>query len=217
VHHVTTAKAVDLIRAAKQRGLPVYGETCPPYLELTDAVYQEDDAHLFVVNPPIRKQADRERLWKGVQDGSIDVIGTDHCAYTLAQKARDKDNFDGTPAGFPGVETLLPFMYTRGVAEGRIDLPRLVELISTNPARIFGLYPRKGTLDIGSDADIVIYDPKVEIELAPSDLHMNVDFHPFTGMQIRGQVCSTFLRGVPVFADGRFRETGTGRFVSAKR
>ncbi|MCX6377026.1 MAG: amidohydrolase family protein, partial [Armatimonadetes bacterium] len=197
-------------------GLPVFGETCPPYLELASDVYEREDGYLYVVNPPIRGPADRDRLWRAIQEGTLDVIGTDHCCYTLGQKGRDKSNFDATPAGFPGVETLLPFLYTRGVAEGRISLARLVELISANPARIFGLYPRKGVIAVGSDADIVVYDPSVETVSEAAALHMGTDFLPFEKMRVVGRVCRTILRGATVYADGKFMETNRGRFVPGR-
>jgi len=217
VHHCTTARSVELIQEAKRRGAAVYGETCPPYLIFDDTVYDQADGHLYIVNPSIKSSADRQRLWSGIQEGAIDVIGTDHCGYTLAQKTRATDNFDATPAGFPGVETLLPFMYTKGVGENRITLGRMVQLLSENPARIFGLSPRKGTIAIGSDADLVVFDPTVEWTVRPQDLHMSPDYHPFTGMNLRGRVRHTFVRGHHVYADGEFVETRKGEFLKSAR
>jgi len=217
VHHCTTARTVDLIQETKRRGIPVYGETCPPYLIFDDSVYERDDGYLYIVNPTIKGPADRQRLWSGIQDGSIDVIGTDHCGYTLAQKSRQPDNFDATPAGFPGVETLLPFMYTMGVYKKKITLGKLVELLSENPARVFGLFPRKGTITIGSDADLVVFDPSVEWVVRPENLHMSPDYNPFTDMTLRGQVRHTFVRGHHVYADGDFKETHRGEFLPLMR
>jgi dihydropyrimidinase len=213
VHHSTTAGTVDLIAGAKRHGVSVFGETCPPYLIFDESVYQQDDGYLYIVNPSIKGTSDRQRLWRGIQDGSIDVIGTDHCGYTLAQKSRQPDNFDATPAGFPGVETLLPFMYTKGVCENKISIYRMLELISENPAKIFGLFPRKGTITIGSDADLVIFDPAPEWTVHPEGLHMSPDYNPFTGMTLRGRVRHTFLRGHHVYAEGEFLETHTGQFI----
>jgi dihydropyrimidinase len=213
VHHATTAGTVDLIEGAKRRGVPIFGETCPPYLVFDESVYERDDGYLYIVNPSIKGPADRQRLWRGIQEGSIDVIGTDHCGYTLTQKSRQPDNFDATPAGFPGVETLLPFMYTKGVCEKKITIFRLVELLSENPAKIFGLFPRKGTIAIGSDADLVIFDPTAEWTVRPEDLHMSPDYNPFTDMTLRGRVRHTFLRGHHVYTEGDFMETRMGQFL----
>jgi dihydropyrimidinase len=216
VHHISTAKGVELVKAAKDKGQQVYGETCPPYLELTEEKYKEADCHLYIVNPPLRTAYDMERLWKAVTEGSIDVIGTDHCSYTREQKSKNKNNFDLIPAGFPGVETLLPYMYTTGVHQGRFKVMKLVELLSANPAKLFGLYPQKGTLQIGSDADLVILDPVAEYKLDPADLFMNVDFHPFEDMMLHGRVECTILRGSVVYLDGQFKHLGKGRFIPAR-
>ncbi len=213
VHHCTTARSVDLIQEAKRRGAAVYGETCPPYLIFDDTVYSRADGHLYIVNPSIKGPADRQRLWSGIREGAVDVIGTDHCGYTLAQKSRDPGNFDSTPAGFPGVETLLPFLYTEGVCGNRITLGRMVELLSGNPARIFGLSPRKGALAVGADADLVIFDPANEWTVRPQELHMSPDYHPFTGLTLRGRVRHTFVRGHHVYADGDFVDTHRGEFL----
>ncbi len=216
VHHCTAARSVDLILEARRGGLTVYGETCPPYLVFDDSVYDRADGHLFIVNPSIKGSADRQRLWSGLQEGALDVVGTDHCGYTLAQKARDPGNFDATPAGFPGVETLLSFLYTEGVCKSRITLARMVELLSGNPARIFGLSPRKGALAVGSDADLVVFDPAVHWVVRPEELHMSPDYHPFTGLTLRGRVRHTFVRGHHVFADGDFIDTHRGEFLKAQ-
>jgi dihydropyrimidinase len=217
VHHVSTALAVDLIANARRGGIRVWAETCPQYLTLTDEVYSRHDGYLFVMNPPIRASKDRERLWKAVQEGEIDTVGTDHCSYLVQQKTKNA-RFDQIPPGLPGIETLLPVMYTEGVAKGKITLSRLVEILCLNPARIFGLFPRKGNISVGSDGDLVIYNPKVEWTLRATDLHTNSDFCPYEGYQVVGKVEKTILRGEIVFAHGEFCGTPHGgQFINGTR
>ena len=142
IHHLSTAAGLEAVRDARRRGVPVYAETCPQYLVLTDDVYQQSEGCLYVMNPPLRGAKDREALWEGVIKGEIQVIGTDHCSYTRAQKGRSKD-FRNIPAGIPGIETLLPVMYSEGVAAGKIDLSNLVELLPSTGPDIWSL-PAKG-------------------------------------------------------------------------
>jgi dihydropyrimidinase len=213
IHHVSTALAIDHIARAKREGIRVWAETCPHYLILTDEVYSGKERHLYVMKPPLRSERDRERLWIAVQKGEIDTIGTDHCSYMREQKTKNA-SFDQTPPGIPGIETLLPVMYTEGVDRGRISLERLLELLCSNPARIFGLFPKKGTLSIGSDGDLVLFDPKAPWSLKAGLLHTNSDFCPFEEMPLAGRVVQTVLRGEVVFENGNFCGTPHGgRFV----
>lgn len=214
-HHTSSGKGVELIKSAREQGLEVYGETCPPYLQFTESKYQDEDGYQFIVNPPLRDQSDQDRLWRGLLEGSLDVVGTDHCSYNLAHKKDNKDNFDSIPAGFPGIETLLSTMYTIGVKQRNMPLSRLVSVLSAKPSKIFGLYPQKGSFQIGTDADLVIFDPHSQWTLNPDKLFMNVDFHPFAGMTMWGQTETTMVRGRPVFTNGKLAETGKGRFVEA--
>ena len=193
IHHLSTAAGLEAVRDARRRGVPVYAETCPQYLVLTDDVYQQSEGCLYVMNPPLRGAKDREALWEGVIKGEIQVIGTDHCSYTRAQKGRSKD-FRNIPAGIPGIETLLPVMYSEGVATGKIDLSNLVELLVLNPAQIFGLYPQKGDIQVGADGDVVLFDPRVKWAFTAENLHMNVDYSPFSKLNITGRVDKTILR-----------------------
>jgi len=204
VHHVSCAGTLNAIKEGRKRGVKIYAETCPAYLTLTEDVYQKEGGEIFILNPALRKESDRLALWQGIIDGEIDTIGTDHCSYTLEQKRTNKDNFDGIPAGLPGIELLFPVMYTIAVAENKVTLPRLLELMTYNPARIFGLAPQKGILAPGSDGDILIYDPNKTWQVDPANLFMNVDFTPFDGWTMQGEVKATFLRGEKLYENHVF-------------
>ena len=218
IHHVTSKRVEALIREAKNQGYYVYGETCPQYLLLDDKVYQSQYGARFIMNPPIRDEESKFVLWDGLNVGSLDTVGTDHCSYTLAHKDEHKDDFTQVPAGVPGLETLLPLVYTYGVSTGRITIERLTEILSLNPAKIFGLYPQKGAIMPGADADLVIYDPSGESKINATQLHMNTDFNPFEGMAIRGEVKITMLRGNTIYRNGEFTgKRGGGKFIFGKR
>jgi dihydropyrimidinase len=213
IHHVSTALAIEMIAEAKRKGIRVWAETCPHYLILTDELYSGDHRYLYVMNPPLRPAEDRDRLWKALQQGEMDTLGTDHCSYMIHQKTKNT-RFDQVPPGIPGVETLLPVMYTEGVAKRRITLLRLVELLCLNPSRIFGLFPQKGTISIGSDGDLVIFDANAQWTLKAADLHTNSDFCPFENMLLSGRIRKTILRGEIIYEDGKYCGTHHGgRFV----
>lgn len=216
VHHVSTALAIDHIARAKREGVRVWAETCPHYLTLTDEAYSGEDRFLYVMKPPLRSAKDRERLWVAIQRGEIDTIGTDHCSYMKAQKTRS-DRFDEVAPGVPGIETLLPLMYTEGVAKGRISLSKLSELLCSNTAKVFGLFPRKGILSIGSDGDLVCFDPNSPWTLKADLLQTNSDFSPFEGMILAGRVKKTVLRGEVIVEDGKYcGSLHGGKFVPGK-
>ncbi len=217
VHHVSTGAGIELIASAKRNGVRVWAETCPHYLILTDEVYQGEKRYLYVMNPPLRAEEDRNRLWKGIQTNVVDTIGTDHCSYKVEQKVMHS-RFDQVPPGVPGIEILLPVMYTEGVSKGRMTLSRLVELLCSNPAKVFGLFPRKGTILVGSDGDLVIFNPAREWTINASKLRTNSDFCPFEGMKMAGSIEKTILRGEIIYADGSFCGTANGgRFVKGIR
>ena len=180
--HLSTASGLEVIRKAKHKGLPVYAETCPQYLSLTDSCYSEpeDKGLQFIMAPPLRKQTDCEALWDGLADGTIDVVATDHCSFSFAQKMKKgKTNIFNAPGGIPGVETRVPLLFSEGVLQNRIGLNRFVQLVATNPARIMGLFPQKGSIEIGSDADLMILDPTKEKSITTELLHQHVDYTPF--------------------------------------
>ncbi len=212
--HLTTEESVDILRRGKRTDLRVTGETCPQYLLLTRKVYEEENGYLYSATPPLREDEDREALWAGLREGIIDLVSTDHCPFRIEQKEGYRDDFLNLPQGLPGVETLPSLLFTEGVKRGRLSPERMVKLISENPARSFGLYPKKGSLTVGTDADIVVLDPTKEKEINPDHLHMNSDFNPYTGKTTRGWPRFVFLRGEPVLEDDRFvGEEGNGQWL----
>ncbi|ATW24598.1 dihydropyrimidinase [Candidatus Formimonas warabiya] len=214
VHHVTCAGTMEAIKAGRKRGVKIFAETCPVYLCFTEDEYLKPGGELFVLNPALRTRTDNEALWQAIISGDIDTIGTDHCSYTKAQKQENKNNFDGIPAGLPGIELLLPCMYTMAVAERKLPLPKLLQVMTSNPARIFGISPQKGHIIPGSDGDIVIFNPRKKWIVDPDKLCMQVDFTPFDGWEMHGAVETTFLRGMKIFDKGSFSgPRNQGKFV----
>ncbi len=212
--HVSSGETAEVIRKAREEGLRITGETCPHYLVLNDEVYEREDAQLFIMQPPLRKPQDQELLWKNVAAGTFDLLTTDHCSYCEGQKVCNR-TFHQTNGGIPGVETLLPVTFSEGVSKGRITVEQLSRMLSLNPARMFGLYPKKGTLKPGSDADVVIVDPEVEVTLEKEMLHSAADYSPFEGMKLIGYPVCTISRGTILFRDGRFLVgEPEGRFAS---
>jgi len=214
IAHISSAQGLSALLAARREGAPILGETCPHYLLLDDQVYSREDGHRFSVVPPLRPYRDQQALWAALEAGELDLISTDHCPFTRAQKDVGKDDPTKLPYGLPGVETLLPLLYSEGVGKGRLSLTALPRLLSEGPARVQGLYPRKGTISIGADADLVIFDPEVEWKISAKRLHMATDFSPYEGLAVRGAVETTISRGMVIYAAGSFRgEAGRGRFI----
>ncbi|MDR3573172.1 MAG: dihydropyrimidinase [Anaerolineaceae bacterium] len=209
IPHVTSARAVRPIRRAQEEGLPVFAETCPQYLTLTEKIIEERGA-LAKIGPPIRSQADQDALWKALREGTLMVVASDH-----APKAKDPDgDFLVQGFGAPQIETLLPVTYDWGINQGHISLVRLVQVLCENPARIFGLYPRKGTLAVGSDADLVIYNPTREFTIRKENQHSNVGYTLFEGRKVLGWPELSFQRGQPVLENGEIvRQPGCGQFL----
>ena len=211
--HLSSAAGLEAIRRARAAGQKnVYAETCTQYLCLTDDLYRNPVQGLrAVMAPPLRKRADVEALWDGVGSGDIQVVATDHCAFTIQDKMAGLHDFTRCPGGAPGLEERIGVLYSEGVAKGRISLERFVECVAANPARLFGLYPRKGVLAPGSDADVVIFDPTAEHVLHAGQLHGPSDFSLYDGMRLAGRVDCVFLRGKKVAQDGEFTgERGMG-------
>jgi dihydropyrimidinase len=216
IAHVSTAGAVLAIARAKSRGARVTAETCPHYLLLDERVYARDDGRQWSVIPPLRTPEDRAALWSALADGTLDTVATDHCPFLTADKAGSVDVLE-MPCGLPGVETLLPLVYSEGVAERRLPPGWLARVVAGNPARIFDLAPRKGALEPGADADVVLFDPAHEWTIAAADLHMQTDFSPFEDRRVRGRVARTYVRGRCVFADDEFPAgSGWGRFAASR-
>jgi len=215
--HLSTREGLDLVRAAKANGDDVVAESCPHYLALTKDVYQRDNGGRYICSPPLRGQDDVDALWEGISDGTISTIGSDHCGFGKAQKDQGQGDFSQTPHGLPGIETRLPVIYTEGVLKRRITINRMVELLSTNPAKVFGLYPQKGALLPGSDADLVVVDPDEERMIRGEEMHGNVKWTPFEGMKARGFAKVTVSQGEIIVQDGQFSgNRGRGRFLERR-
>lgn len=211
--HLSCAEALEAVADAKSRGQPVYAETCPHYLTLTDALYDDpDEAEVVkrVISPPLRTAADVETLWEGLRDGVLDVVGSDHVPDRVdTEKCVPCPPFPEISNGGPGIETLLGVVYSEGVAKGRIGVARMVEVLSTNPARLFGL-PTKGAIEVGRDADLVLFDPDARRVLRQSELHHTSDYTPFEGLELTGRVHETLLRG------RRLADAPPGRFLERR-
>jgi dihydropyrimidinase len=220
VVHLTCAGALGAAKRARESGQLVFVETCPQYLLLDVTRYDQPgfEGAKYVMSPPLRDRANLDILWSALAAGDVDTIGTDHCPfYFVGQKDRGRDDFTKIPNGMPGVETRLPLLYHEGVNQGRISINRFVELVATNPARLFGLYPQKGTIAIGSDADLVVWDPEKEMPLTLQNLHMNVDYSPYADVTVRGYPELVLARGKIIVQDNCFLgERGSGRFLPRK-
>jgi dihydropyrimidinase len=214
--HLSAAEALEMVTEARDRGLHAYAETCPQYLFLSYDNYEEPDfgGSKYVMSPPLRDRAMQAQLWRGLAFNDLQCISTDHCPFCMKEKRLGENDFSKIPNGAPGVETRMSLVYDGGVRPGRISLNRFVELTSTSPAKIFGLFPRKGTIAPGSDADIVVFDPNRTITLAAKTLHMNVDYNPYEGRQVTGATDTVLSRGRLVIENGKFvGRAGNGSFL----
>jgi dihydropyrimidinase len=211
--HLSNPLSVDLVREARGLGVQAFAETCPHFLALDDSVYAGEAPERYVMTPPIRDASMREELWRRLERGQIDALGSDHCGYALSQR-QGVDDFSQVSPGIPGVETSLLLMHTLGVVTGRIGLADLVRMLSGKPSRIFGLWPRKGDLAPGFDADIVLFDPEPERVLGAGELHSAAGFSPYEGLTVKGRVLTTLCRGKVVWdRGGAPAGPGWGRFV----
>jgi dihydropyrimidinase len=199
--HMSTAEGADIIRGAQMRGVPVIAETCVQYLVLDDSVFAGKDGHLFACCPQLKKPADSARLWKGLQAGEVSVISTDTCTFTREQKAMWQGDWTKIPMGMPGLETLMPLTYTKGVLEGRLSLEEMCQKLSTNPAKIMGLAPRKGAIQIGADADLAVIHPTRTHKVKPSEMETNADWSPYDGWDLAGFARTTLSRGEVIVDD----------------
>jgi dihydropyrimidinase len=214
IFHMSSGPGARIIRRCRGRGLDVHAETGPQYLLLDNELFKRPDGPHFATCPPIRTPRDQEMLWEGLADGSVEVLATDTCTFTSEQKAMWNGDYRKIPFGMPGIETLLPLTHGAGVQKGRITLGRMVELLCEHPAKLFGMWPRKGTISVGSDADIVIFDPELEVTISHRNLMTNCDYSPFEGATVEGWPLTTLVRGRVVVRDRRFvGQPGYGRFV----
>ena len=215
--HLSCHEALQEVQAARARREHVYAETCTHYLTLDESVYEQEgfEGAKYVLTPPLRAEWHQAELWKGLRRNDLQVVSTDHCAFRFAdQKAMGRDDFSKIPNGGPGIENRLSLLYTNGVVPGLIDLNRMVEIFSTNAAKRFGLFPRKGTIAVGSDADIVVFDPEEEATISARTHHMNVDYNMFEGMRVRGVPKVVVARGKVIIEGGKYVGTpGDGRFL----
>lgn len=214
--HMSTGIGADLVKEAKMRGLDVTAETCPHYLTLNYEETMSKYVQLAKIAPPIRTTEDNERLWKGIQEGSVDFIATDHAPYNLeTEKLKEEFNIWTAFPGIPGVETMAPIIISEGYNKGRISLSRLVEILSTNAAKHYGLYPKKGAMNIGSDADFTIVDIDKEWTIEKDKMYCLNKYTPFDGFKLKGKIYKTIVRGKVVYEDGEgiVGEEGYGQFV----
>jgi dihydropyrimidinase len=214
--HLSAAEALEMVTEARDRGLHAYAETCPQYLFLSYDNYEEPDFNgsKYVMSPPLRDRAKQAQLWRGLAFNDLQCISTDHCPFCMKEKRLGESDFSKIPNGAPGIETRMSLVYDGGVREGRISLNRFVELTSTSPAKIFGLFPRKGTIAPGADADIVVFDPNRTMTLSAKTLHMNVDYNPYEGRQVTGATDTVLSRGRVIIEGGKFvGRKGGGSFL----
>ncbi len=201
VVHVSTGEGASLIRSARTRGVDVYAETCPQYLVLDDSVFSRPDGHLFISSPQVKKKRDAQRLWQAARSGEVSVVATDSCTFNRAQKNSWAGDWTRSPSGLPGTETMVPLLFTRGVQARRISLRRLVALCCANPARLMGLYPAKGAIAKGADADLVVIDPARKEKVDAARLETNADWSPYQGWTLAGFAETTICRGRIVVRD----------------
>jgi dihydropyrimidinase len=215
--HLSAAEALEMVAEARDRGLPAFAETCPQYLFLSYDNYEEPDfdGAKYVMSPPLRLKETQDRLWRGLAFNDLQVISTDHCPFCMKeQKTLGLGDFSKIPNGAPGIETRMSLVYDGGVRQGRITLNRFVELTSTAPAKMFGLFPRKGTIAPGSDADLVVFNPERSMRLSTKTLHMRVDYSPYEGREVTGVSETVLSRGRVIVDNGAFTgRAGAGTFL----
>lgn len=222
--HVSNREAMEEIRRARQRGQKIAGETCPQYLMLTadDLDLEGLEGAKYVCSPPPRDKASQDACWEGLEQGVFDLFSSDHCPFRFDDpegklNEKGKRHFRWIPNGIPGVATRLPILFSEGVMKGRIDINRFVALTSTNHAKLYGLYPRKGTIAIGADADIALWDPDKRVTLTNDLLQHGADYTPYEGTEVRGWPTQLLVRGRTIMKDGVFGSSGTGSYLSRKR
>lgn len=217
--HLTNKKAYEEVMAARKKGQTVYAETCPQYLLLEDSVYSKPDFEgaVYVCAPPIRKKEDQDCLWEALGKEEIQTVATDQCSFSLEQKALGREDFTKIPGGLPGVQTRGTLLYTYGVREGKITEAQMCKLLSENPAKLYGVYPRKGVIQPGSDADIVILDPSREDVISAKTHAYNTDNNPFEGFKLGCKIDDVFLRGHHAVAGGKLKEEKLGTFIRREK
>lgn len=213
--HMTCEGALNAVRQATRRNQHVFVETCIQYLLLDAVLYEQDfDGAKWVMSPPLREKKDQDTLWAGINQGLVNVVATDHCPFKWEQKLMGKDDFSKIPNGHPAIEHRMELLYSEGVHKGKITLNKYVEVACTNPAKIFGMFPRKGTIAVNSDADIVILDPQAKHTITAGAHHMNVDYSAYEGWELTGKIKTVLLRGKVAINNGEcLLDKGYGQFV----
>ncbi|MBU1702152.1 MAG: dihydropyrimidinase [Candidatus Eisenbacteria bacterium] len=215
--HMSTGDGADLVKEAQLYGVPVLAETCPQYLVLDESVFSRENGHLYACSPQIKTPEDSERLWEGLRDGEVSVIATDTCSFTKKQKAMWNGDWTKIPNGLPGLETLLPITYTHGVLDDHLSIVEMSQKLSTNPAKIMGLYPRKGIIQVGSDADLAIIHPDKKMTVDPGTMETNTDWSPYEGWDLAGFSRTTFSRGEMIVDNYKVvGQEGRGQFLPRK-
>ncbi len=215
--HLSCTEALEEVQAARSRRNYVYAETCPHYLTLDNSMYDQEgfEGAKYVLTPPLRDKWHQEELWKGLRRNDLQVVSTDHCAFRFSdQKTLGVNDFSKIPNGGPGIENRLSLIYTNGVVSGLMDMNRLVEVFATTPAKLFGLFPRKGTIAVGSDADIVVFDPDAETVISAQTHHMNIDYNLYEGMTVKGVPEAVIANGRVLVEGGKYTGISAGgRFL----
>ncbi len=217
--HMTCEGALNQIRNAARRNQKVFVETCTQYLLLDASLYEQNfEGAKWVMSPPLREKKDQASLWAGINQGSVQVVATDHCPFKWDQKLMGKDNFSKIPNGHPGIEHRMELFFSEGVNKGKISLNKYVEVTSTNAAKIFGMFPKKGCIAVGSDADIIIFDPNEEHTLSAKTHHMNVDYSAYEGWKVKGKVTTVLMRGTVAIENNSLKiKPGFGKFVKRNK
>ena len=217
--HMTCEGALNHVRDAARRNQQVFVETCIQYLVLDASLYEKDfDGAKWVMSPPLREKKDQAALWAGINQGTVLVVATDHCPFKWEQKKMGEKDFSKIPNGHPAIEHRMELLFSEGVNKGKISLNKYVEVSSTNSAKLFGMYPKKGTIGIGSDADLIIFDPKEKHKISVSTHHMNVDYSAYEGWELTGKCKTTILRGQVAIENGKVRvNKGYGMFVKRSK
>jgi dihydropyrimidinase len=217
--HMTCEGALNQVRGAARRNQKVFAETCIQYLLLDASLYEQNfDGAKWVMSPPLRQKKDQEALWGGINQGTVQIVATDHCPFKWEQKLMGKSDFSKIPNGMPGIEPRMELLFSEGVNKGRISLNKFVEVSSTNAAKIFGMFPKKGSIAAGSDADIVIFDPNEEHTLSAKTHHMNVDYSGYEGWKVKGKVKTVLMRGQIAVDDSSLKvKPGYGKFVKRNK
>jgi len=217
--HLTCEGALNAVRQSTKRNQKIFVETCIQYLVLDASLYKKGiNGAKWVMSPPLREPKDQEALWAGINQGMVQVVGTDHCPFKWKQKLMGKNDFSKIPNGHPAIEHRMELLYSEGVRTGKISLNKFVEVSSTNAAKIFGMYPKKGCIAVGSDADLVIFDPKEKHKISVKTHHMNVDYSAYEGWKVTGKIKTVLLRGKVAIDDGAVKiKKGYGEFVKRSK